>query len=102
MWVVTMVEAVDMEVNSAIGRFSPVNFYNRSSHTRKASWESDDDEEEDPNRKKQKMMIMEEENALISCKVCNVVCNSHMAFTSHLANHEHSAMAIKQVKVEVE
>ncbi|KAI3759260.1 hypothetical protein L6452_06943 [Arctium lappa] len=64
---------------------------------RKAKWESD----EDPDRKKQKMM-MEEEKALISCKVCNVVCISLMAFTSHLASHEHSVMALKQVEVEAE
>lgn len=66
---------------------------------RKANWESDD-EEEDPDRKKQKMM--EEEKALISCKVCNVACNSLIAFTSHLASHDHSVMALKQVNVEAE
>ncbi|KVI06407.1 Zinc finger, C2H2-like protein [Cynara cardunculus var. scolymus] len=68
---------------------------------RKANWESDDDdddEEEDRDRKKHKMM--EKEKASISCKVCNVVCNSPTAFISHLASHDHSAMVLKQVKVE--
>ncbi|KAI3766893.1 hypothetical protein L2E82_16971 [Cichorium intybus] len=64
---------------------------------RKANGSLADEKETDAKRKK---MVTEggPSGASISCKVCNVTCNSVVEFTDHLAGQEHSAMALKQVK----
>ncbi|KAI3521814.1 hypothetical protein L1887_11288 [Cichorium endivia] len=64
---------------------------------RKANGSLADEKEADAKRKK---MVTEggPSGASISCKVCNVTCNSVVEFTDHLAGQEHSAMALKQVK----
>lgn len=55
------------------------------------------EEDADTNNKRQKMMMKEEETCSVACNACNVVCKSLMAFKTHLASTEHSAMVLKQV-----
>ncbi|TQE00013.1 hypothetical protein C1H46_014391 [Malus baccata] len=40
-------------------------------------------------------------SAVRTCTVCNVVCNSHKVFSSHLAGQKHAAMVKKQAEAEV-
>ncbi|KAM1740179.1 hypothetical protein ACFX11_015784 [Malus domestica] len=40
-------------------------------------------------------------SAVRTCTVCNVVCNSHTVFSSHLAGQKHAAMVKKQAEAEV-
>lgn len=53
---------------------------------------------EDLNTKRQK--VMEEEvgsGVRVTCRLCDLACDSITAFNSHLASFEHSAMVLKEV-----
>lgn len=68
------------------------------SNKRKANISLTSDNDDNVDKKKQKMM--EEEGGtgdLLTCQTCNVVCKGIMAFNSHVASFEHSAMVMKQV-----
>lgn len=39
-------------------------------------------------------------NAVVTCTLCNVVCNSETVYHSHLAGQKHVAMAVKQAETQ--
>ncbi|KAK1407339.1 hypothetical protein QVD17_38953 [Tagetes erecta] len=39
-------------------------------------------------------------NAVVTCTLCNVVCNSETVYFSHLAGQKHAAMAVKQAETQ--